>query len=571
MATTCCKPTKPRRACAYGFRLDGHEQVRPDPASRFQPEGPAGLSQIVDPASFHWTDESWRGIAPLGQVIYEMHIGTFTPQGTFAAAVRELPELKSIGITTVEVMPVADFHGQFGWGYDGVSMFAPTRLYGQPDDFRRFVDQAHAIGLGVILDVVYNHFGNVDNYLGEYSDDFRSQKYKNEWADAINYDGENSVPVREFFETNARYWIEEFHLDGFRYDAIHTIHDASKMHILAATNQAARKAAAPRTILLVAEDEQEHVRDVRSGDQGGLGFDALWDDDFHHTAQVRLTGINPGYFSDFDGSLAELAKTIKEGLKFQGQESKWAKKTRGAPTQGVPATAFISFLQNHDQVSNSPTGERIHQLTSPGKYRAMTALWLLMPHTPMFFQGQEFAASSPFLFFADYSGNMAEAVARGRAEFLSQFPAAATPGGKKRLARPSDPETFRRCKLDLSERQKHQPLYELHIDLLKLRREDPVFKQQRIDRLDTAVLTDNCLAVRFFGDDGHDRLLLMNLGGELRLEPLLHPLLPPPSETKWELLCSSDAQRYGGSGAAPTIAEEEWFVPGETSAVWKTS
>ncbi len=266
----------------YGFRLDRGQKIFPDPASRFQPEGPAGWSQIVDPSSFPWTDSSWRGIGLAGQVLYEMHIGTFTPEGTFAAAARELPELKRIGITTIEVLPVADFPGRFGWGYDGVSMFAPTRLYGQPDDFRRFVDQAHAIGLGVILDVVYNHFGNIDNYLGEYCDNFRSQKYKNEWADAINFDDPNSRPVREFFTTNARSWIEEFHLDGFRFDAIHTIHDESQQHILAEVNQAARKAAAPRTIITIAEDEQENVRDVRAVDQGGLGFDALWDDDFHH-------------------------------------------------------------------------------------------------------------------------------------------------------------------------------------------------------------------------------------------------------------------------------------------------
>ncbi len=311
--------------------------------------------------------------------------------------------------------------------------------------------------------------------------------------------------------------------------------------------------------------------DVRAVDQGGLGFDALWDDDFHHSAQVKLTGANPGYFSDFTGNLDELAKTIKEGLVFQGQQSKWAKKTRGAPTKGVPAAAFVSFLQNHDQVSNSPTAERIHQLTSPGKYRAMTALWLFLPHTPMFFQGQEFAASSPFLFFADYSGDFAEAVARGRAEFLSQFPAAATPEGRKRLARPHDPETFRRCKLDLSERQKHQPIYDLHIDLLKLRREDPVFRQQRIDRLETAVLTADCLAVRFLSDDNHDRLLLMNLGGDLQLDLQPHSLAAAPPRMSWRLLWASNALRYGGTGTRSTISNTKCILPAESTAAWATA
>ncbi len=284
---------------------------------------------------------------------------------------------------------------------------------------------------------------------------------------------------------------------------------------------------------------------------------------------MKLTGENPGYFSDFTGQLDELARTIKEGLVFQGQQSKWAKKTRGAPTKGVPAAAFVSFLQNHDQVSNSPTAERIHQLTSPGKYRAMTTLWLLLPHTPMFFQGQEFAASSPFLFFADYSGDFAEAVARGRAQFLSQFPAAATPEGRKRLARPHDPDTFRRCKLDLSQRQKHRAIYDLHIDLLKLRHEDPVFHQQRIDRLDTAVLTADCLAVRFFDDDGQDRLLLMNLGGNLRLDPLPHPLLTPPDGKNWQLLFNSNDARYGGPDASFDLTAGALAIPDETTLVLK--
>ncbi|HEY2827890.1 MAG TPA: alpha-amylase family glycosyl hydrolase, partial [Pirellulales bacterium] len=271
-----------RDCMRYGFKLDQAQRVLPDPASRFQPDGPAGLSQIIDHRRFSWTDTNWKGVGPRGQVIYEMHLGTFTPQGTYAAAALEFAELARIGITMIEVMPVADFPGRFGWGYDGVSMFAPTRLYGQPDDFRRFVDEAHRAGLAVILDVVYNHFGNVDNYLGEYADNFTSKRYKNEWAAAINFDDERAGPVREFFEANARYWIEEFHLDGYRYDATHAIHDASPQHILAAVNRAARRAAGDRGVYLVAENAVGEARTVRPASEGGFDMDAVWNDDFHH-------------------------------------------------------------------------------------------------------------------------------------------------------------------------------------------------------------------------------------------------------------------------------------------------
>jgi maltooligosyltrehalose trehalohydrolase len=303
----------------YGFRLNSSHELRPDPASRFQPEGPAQLSQIIDPRPFRWTDNSWKGKAPLGHVLYEMHIGTFTEEGTFATAAKELAELKRIGITTIEVMPVADFPGRFGWGYDGVCMFAPSHLYGVPDDFRSFVDRAHAEGLAVMLDVVYNHFGNVDNYLGEFADNFKSLCHQTDWADAINFDGENSQSVREFFEANARYWIEEFHLDGFRYDATQSVFDDSTPHILAVCNQAARNAAAAsgRQIFLVAENEPEDVRCIQGAAGGGLAMDAIWNDDFHHSAKVRLTGTNPAYYSDFLGTAYKLAAAVKRSFIYQ--------------------------------------------------------------------------------------------------------------------------------------------------------------------------------------------------------------------------------------------------------------
>jgi len=553
----------------YGYRLDDQGRVYSDPASRFQPDGPAGLSQIIDPRSFEWTDQNWRGVGPLGQVLYEMHVGTFTKEGIFAAAAKELAELKRVGITVIEVMPVADFPGQFGWGYDGVSMFAPTRLYGTPDDFRCFVDQAHCLGIGVILDVVYNHFGNVDNYTGEFSNDYKTHRYSNEWADAINFDDKNSRPVREFFESNARYWIEEFHLDGFRYDATQSIHDSSADHILAAVNRAARQAAPDRQLYLVAENEPEDVQHVRPVEEGGFGMDALWNDDFHHSAHVRLTGTNPAYYSDFLGTVEELAAAIKRGFIYQGQISAWQKKRRGTPTAGLPATAFVTFLENHDQVSNSPTSQRLHQLTSPGRYRAMTALWLLAPQTPLFFQGQEFAASTPFLYFADFTGDMAKNVARGRAEFMSQFPAVAGEEGRRKLHNPCDRAAFERSKLDLSDRERNRAMYDLHVDLLRLRREDAVFKLQRSDLVDTAVLGPDSLAVRYFGDEGDDRLLLANFGLDLRLSPIAEPLLAPPLDRRWKMLWNSNSPQYGGPGEIAVESQDGWFISGESAIVMR--
>jgi maltooligosyltrehalose trehalohydrolase len=553
----------------YGYRLDDMPKIYSDPASRFQPQGTIGLSQIIDPQAFEWADQRWQGVEPVGQVVYEMHVGTFTSEGTFAAAACELAELARAGITVIEVMPVAEFSGKFGWGYDGVLLFAPTHLYGQPDDFRRFVDQAHAVGLGVILDVVYNHFGNVDNYLGMFADNFKSPTYKNEWADAINFDGPNSEPVREFFESNARYWIEEFHLDGFRFDATQQIFDNSDEHILAAIGRAAQQAAGNRKVYLVAENEPEDVGLVKPLQEHGYGLNALWNDDFHHAAHVRLTGANPAYYSDFLGTVEEMAAAVKYGLIYQGQQSRWQNIPRGTPTTGLPSWAFVSFLENHDQVANSPTGQRLWQLTTPGRYRAMTALWLLMPQTPLFFQGQEFGAASPFLFFADYSGDMAQAVIAGRAKFMSQFPAVSSKEAQQRLPNPTDPAIFQHCKLNFQERETHRPIYELHIDLLKLRREDPVFRRQTADRLDTAILSPDCLAIRYFDDAKQDRLVIVNFGQKLNYSPIVAPLLAPPADCQWELMWNSNLQKYDGPGTATAESDVGWSVESESTVVLK--
>jgi maltooligosyltrehalose trehalohydrolase len=551
----------------YRLRLDGESQTYPDPASRFQPEGPHGPSEVIDTSAFRWTDGSWRGVPPEGQIVYEMHIGTFTREGTWAAAAAELSELARAGVTVIEVMPVADFPGRFGWGYDGVDLFAPTRLYGRPEEFQGFVNTAHAHSLGVILDVVYNHLGPDGNYLKLFSEDYFTNRYENEWGEPINFDGQNSGPVREFFLANAAYWIDAYHLDGLRLDATQQTFDASPEHILAAVARTVREAAGRRSTFLVAENEPQNSRIVRPPEQGGYGLDSLWNDDFHHSAMVALTGCREGYYTDYRGAPQEFISSAKYGYLFQGQRYRWQKKRRGTPAWGLRPAQLVNYTQNHDQVANSSRGTRGHLLTSPGRWRAMTALLLLAPGTPMLFQGQEFAASSPFLYFADHHARLADKVRNGRAEFLAQFPSMGTPEMQARLHDPADPFEFERCKLDLAERERHAEWYRLHQDLIRLRRDDAVFRAQRPGGVDGAVLAAEAFLLRYFGAGGNDRLLLVNLGRDLRLEIAPEPLLAPPDGAIWRLLWSSEDPRYGGCGTPHPETEEYWRIPGHAALV----
>ncbi len=559
----------------YRFRLDDHPDLYPDPASRFQPEGPHGPSMVVDPWSYRWSDMGWKGIALAEQVIYEMHVGTFTQEGTWAAAERELPELAATGITCLEVMPVADFPGRFGWGYDGVNLFAPTRLYGSPDDFRRFVDRAHQLGIGVILDVVYNHLGPDGNYLKVFAPAYFSDRHRTEWGEAINYDGPDSGPVRDFFSANAAYWIDEFHLDGLRLDATQNIYDDAtepSSHILAEIGRRARAAAGGRSIIIVNENEPQHPKLVQAIEKGGFGLDALWNDDFHHSAMVALTGRSEAYYSDYRGHAQEFISTAKYGYLYQGQWYNWQGKPRGEPGLDIPPAAFVNFIQNHDQVANSAHGLRAHLTTSPGRYRAMTALLLLAPGTPMLFQGQEFAASAPFLYFADHKPELAALVEAGRQEFLAQFPSIADPKAKELLPAPHSVNTFERCKLDFSERNTHHVQYQLTRDLLQLRRNDPVFRAQRSRGIDGAVLSEQAFVLRYFANDGLDKLLLVNLGRDLHLISCAEPLLAPPSECIWTVLLSTENPAYGGGGTGPVnTLHDGWRIPGESTIVFASA
>jgi len=551
----------------YWFRVNNN--FYPDPASRFQPDGPHGPSCIVDPVQFRWTDSQWPGPAAAGlkgQIIYEMHVGTFTKKGTWRAASQQLEELAGIGITVIEMMPVADFPGKFGWGYDGVDLFAPSHLYGTPDDLRAFIDRAHSLGLGVILDVVYNHFGPDGNYLGIFSDDYLIRGNENEWGDAVNFDGPNSGPVREFFVTNGRYWIEEFHFDGFRFDALHVIRDRSSEYIIGAVGRAARKAADPRSIILIAENDRQEARMVQPRREGGDDLDGMWNDDFHHSAVVALTGRKEAYYEDYRGAPQEFISAAKYGFLYQGQALSWRKALRGSSTFGIPPEAFVCFIENHDQIANTGPGERVRFQTSPARYRAMTALLLLGPWTALLFQGEEFGASSPFMFFADVGdASVRDAIRKGRAEWLAPFLSLSEEQARQILPAPDDPEVFARCKLDFSEREKNRRLYDLHIDLLKLRREDSRFRQQISGHIDGAVLGTTSFVLRYFSKEDDDRLLLVNFGERQVLHPASEPLLAPPTGYRWETLWTSASLRYGGPGTAIAVTKDQWSLPAEAT------
>ena len=514
------------------YRFRAGDGTWPDPASRFQPEGPEGPSEVIDP-SFPFRD--FERVALKDAVLYEMHVGTFTVDGTWAAAARHLDELAEIGVTVVEMMPVSEFPGAFGWGYDGVDLWAPTRLYGRPEDLRRFIDEAHARGIAVILDVVYNHVGPSGCYLTKFTPHYFTDRYKNEWGDPLNFDGEDAHGVREFFVENAAYWIDEFRFDGLRIDATQSMHDASETHILDEI-----RARIPGA-LLVAENEPQNAKLLRD-----FGLDAMWNDDWHHSARVAATGRTEAYYTDYRGKPQEFVSMARLGFLYQGQRYKWQKKRRGTPSFDIAPERLICYLQNHDQIANSGTGARLHRLTSPGRYRALTALLLLQPQTPMLFQGQEFGADTPFLYFADHEEELAARVRKGRREFLEQFPSVKG----MELATPDERSTFEQCKLDRTRR--NDDIVQLHRELLRLRGTQPFG-----ERLEGAVLAEECLVLRW----GDARMLIVNLGRELHLDPAPQPLLAPPSAAaRWRVVWASQAMPEPDT-------EEKWIVAAEAAVL----
>ena len=440
---------------SYGFRLPDGTRV-PDPASRFNPEDVHGPSVVIDPRRFEWTDDAWRGRPWEEAVVYELHVGTFTDEGTFRAARQRLEELAELGITAIELMPLADFPGRRNWGYDGVLPFAPDASYGTPDDLKALIDAAHSMGLMVLLDVVYNHFGPEGNYLHACCPEFFNQGHQTPWGPAINFDGPASRTVRDFFIHNACYWIEEFRFDGLRMDAIHAIHDETRPHIVQEIRQALDDGPARgRHVHLVLENDANQasmlMRDGRGIPVAGT---AQWNDDLHHAAHVLATGERDGYYADYSGDpVSSFACALAEGFVYQGQPSAFRHgERRGEPSTRLPPQAFVSFLQTHDQVGNRAFGERIHALGDPLLVRAAMACLLLSPHVPMFFMGDEFAASTPFLYFCDFGPELASAVAEGRRSEFGGFAAFADEAARARIPDPNAESTFLASKLRWRER-----------------------------------------------------------------------------------------------------------------------
>ena len=457
----------------YCYRVDGGRGL-PDPASRWQPEGVHGPSEVIDPSAFAWSDTRWEGLRGRALVIYELHVGTFTSAGTFAAAEARLDELVSLGVSAVELMPVAEFPGRWNWGYDGVDLFAPSHSYGHPDDLRRLVDGAHRRGLAVILDVVYNHLGPDGAYLSAYSPYYFTDRHKSPWGDGVNLDGPHSEHVRAFFMENALHWIDEYHVDGLRLDATHALQDDSRRHFLAELAARVRQEAGHRGALLIAEDERNLDRLVRDEGEGGFGLDAVWADDFHHHVRRLLAGDSEGYFASFSGTTRDLANTMARGWFFVGQACHTGK-PRGTNPSGIPLNRFVICLQNHDQVGNRALGERLHHQVDLASYRAASALLLCAPETPLLFMGQEWAASAPFLYFTDHEPELGSKVTEGRREEFSAFSAFADPATRDRIPDPQAASTFRRSQLQWDERDAmpHAGVWRLYQALLARRRAEP--------------------------------------------------------------------------------------------------
>ena len=409
-------------------------------------------SEVIDPSAYAWRDERWHGRPWAEAVIYELHVGTFSPEGTFAGVERRLDYLRDLGVTAIELMPIADFPGKRNWGYDGVLPYAPDAAYGRPEDLKRLVDAAHERGLMMFLDVVYNHFGPEGNYLNAYACEFFTERHKTDWGAAINFDGAASRAVRDFFIHNALYWLEEYHFDGLRFDAVHAIVDDSQPHILVELAEAVRAGpAADRHIHLVLENDRNEARYLRYTDDGKpRHYNAQWNDDFHHAFHVLLTGEKDGYYSDYaDPVTRHLGRCLAEGFAYQGEPSPFRDgKPRGEPSAELPPAAFVTFLQNHDQIGNRALGERLGALTRPERLRAATVAWLLAPARPMLFMGEEFAASSPFLFFCDFGPELAQAVTNGRRREFARFEQFSSREMQERIPDPNHPDTFERSRLD---------------------------------------------------------------------------------------------------------------------------
>jgi maltooligosyltrehalose trehalohydrolase len=533
----------------YMYLLDG-DGPYPDPCSRYQPQGVHGPSAVVDPTAFEWSDHAWQGIPLERAVIYELHVGTFTLAGTFAGVAEQLPYLAGLGVTAIELMPVADFPGSRNWGYDGVSLFAPCRRYGTPDGLRQLVDAAHRAGLGVVLDVVYNHFGPDGAYCTVFSPFYRSARHQSPWGAAINLDGDQSGPVRAFFVENALHWLHEYHIDGLRLDATHWLLDDSTPHFVAELATRVRESVTDRTVLLMAEDERNMATIVRRPPEGGWGVDAVWADDFHHHVRRRSAGDRDGYYQDYSDSIADLAATLCRGWFYCGQYSEYAGAPRGTGPAGVQLERMIFCLQNHDQIGNRPFGRRLHHQIDPALFRALSALLLFAPETPLLFMGQEWAARTPFLFFTDHDPELGRLVTEGRRREFSRFQAFADEETRARIPDPQALSTFEASRLDWDERVlgPHAGMLELYRALLRLRRTEKALEAGT--RFDVVELDDDGMALTRDDAAGGALLLVAWLRGSGAYEyDRQGPTIPGQ---RWNLLLSTEEPRFQSSGQTPT-------------------
>lgn len=557
-----------RAGADYRYVIDG-EKERPDPVSRWQPDGVHGPSRVVDPDGFNWTDHDWTGLPLKDLIIYELHVGTFTPEGTFQAVIKKLPYLKSLGITAIEIMPVAEFPGGRNWGYDGAHLYAPQSTYGGPSGLKTLVDACHGAGLAVILDVVYNHLGPEGNYLGEYAPIF-SKSYRTPWGDALNFDSAESDGVRRYFIENALYWLTEYHMDGLRLDAIHRIMDKSPRHILAEiadefSRQAGRLG---RMAWTIAESDLNDVRVIKPHAEGGYGLDAQWSDDFHHSLHAVLTGTQRGYFADF-GRMENVAKAIRESFVYDGCRSEFRKRRHGTPGLKRPGEQFVVFIQNHDQIANGYWGDRLSALTTPAQQKVSAALLLSAPNLPLFFMGQEWGETAPFLYFTSHTNeDLARGVREGRKEEYASFLEAEEIGSSSMdegFADPQAPETFERSKLNWPqlEESPHREILNFYRDLLALRH--GYASLSNCDKRLTRVQYDESerwIAVERGDDTGAAALLVCNMSADARSIQL------KVGRGHWRLVLWSNDALYGGEPenaspppVLPVEGEGEIFIP----------
>jgi maltooligosyltrehalose trehalohydrolase len=463
-----------KQGTQYRFRINGEQEV-PDPAARFQPRDVHGPSEVVDPESFEWHDDEWRGKPWEEAVVYELHVGAFTPSGKFSSVRMRLDYLAELGVTAIELMPVADFPGKRNWGYDGVFPFAPDSSYGRPEDLKRLIQSAHDHGIMVLLDVVYNHFGPEGNYLNSYAPQFFTDRHRTPWGHAINFDGPDSRAVRDFFIHNALYWLTEYHFDGLRLDAVHAILDDSTPHFLTELAETIRNGMEPdRQVHLILENELNQAHLLKRTKLCKPEFyDAQWNDDIHHALHVLVTGEKDGYYSDHsDRPIGRLGRCLSEGFDYQGEVSFYRNgQTRGERSTGLPPSAFVSFLQNHDQVGNRAFGERITTIANPRAVRTAVSILLLAPSPPLLFMGEEFGVESPFLFFCDFEKNLAPAVAAGRRNEFARFARFNDPAAREGIPDPNAATTFKASKLDWHDlaQPRHQEWLSFYRTLLKLR------------------------------------------------------------------------------------------------------